>query len=387
MERHHPERRCRGGGRALTTVLTVNTGSSSLKAHVVDAERHTVLAERSVSHPPSREETHALLDDLLDAQSRSGDGPVDVVAHRLVHGGSDLRSATRVDDGALRAAWRAAPLAPSHVPTALRLLEFTRERLPDLPQVLCPDTAFHAALPAEASTYPLPEEWRKRYGLRRYGFHGLSYQWAVQQATRLLPGGSDRLLLAHLGGGASVCAVRDGRSVDTSMGFTPLEGLAMTTRSGSIDPGLLLWLLTKDEPMSAADLAEGLYHRSGLLGLSGGRSADTRDLVRAAEDGEEASALALAVFAHRAARELAACATSLDRVDALVFTGEIGWDQPEVRTAICTRLALLGVPDRLTGNRPDDGLLSPADADVPVLVVQAREELSLASEAVAALER
>ncbi|WP_311770133.1 acetate/propionate family kinase [Actinoalloteichus hoggarensis] len=366
-------------------MLTVNAGSSSLRVHVVDAERETVLAERGVTHPPSREETHALLDDLLGAQDRSGAGPVDVVAHRLVHGGAALRSPVRVDDGVLRAAWQAAPLAPSHVPTALRLLEFTRDRLPEPPQVLCPDTAFHAGLPAEAATYALPARWRDRYGLRRYGFHGLSYRWAVRQARRLLPGRSENLLLAHLGGGASVCAVRGGRSVDTSMGFTPLEGLAMTTRSGSVDPGMLLWLLTKDEPISPDDLSEGLYHRSGLLGLSNGRSADTRDLVRAAEEGDEASALALAVFAHRGARELAACATSLERVDALVFTGEIGWDQPEVRTAICARLGVLGLPGRLAGNRRDDGAISPADAAVPVLVVRAREELSLASEAVAAL--
>ncbi|AOS63034.1 acetate kinase [Actinoalloteichus hymeniacidonis] len=370
----------------MTTVLTVNAGSSSLKSHLVDAEHETVLAERTISHLPSREETHELLDGLLDEASHSG-VEVDAVAHRLVHGGSEVRKATLADEDSIRAAWQAASLAPAHVPAALHLLEYTRDRLPDRPQVLCPDTAFHVGLPEEAATYPLPARWRERFGLRRYGFHGLSFQWATRRAAALLPGAADRLLLAHLGGGASVCAVRGGRSMDTSMGFTPLEGLPMTTRSGSVDPGMLLWLLTKEDPLTSADLADGLYHRSGLLGLSNGRSADTRDLVAAAAEGDTASELALAVFAHRTARELAGCATALDRIDAVVFTGEIGWDQPEVRSAVCARLALLGVSDSLSGNRSNDGLISEQGAAVPVLVIQTREELSLAAEAAAIVRR
>ncbi|MDU0289816.1 hypothetical protein [Saccharothrix longispora] len=202
--------------------------------------------------------------------------------------------------------------------------------------------------------------WRERHGLRRYGFHGLSYEWALDRAAALLdrPAEGLSVLMAHLGGGCSVCAVRDGRSVDTSMGFTPLEGVPMSKRSGSVDPG--------------------------LLGLSGGRSGDTRDLVAAAgEDG--AAALALGVFAHRVRRELAAAATSLDRLDALVFTGEIGWDQPEVRADVVAGLSLLGIPGDLVADPGGDGPVSPPDADVPVLVVRPREELQLCRATLAAL--
>ena len=254
-----------------------------------------------------------------------------------------------------------------------------------MPHVVCPDTAFHADLPAVAATYPLPAEWRSRWGLRRYGFHGLSYAYALRRAEQLLrrPAADLHLVITHLGGGCSVCAVRNGRSVDTSMGFTPLEGVPMSTRSGSIDPGLLLWLL-EDERLSREDLSDGLSHRSGLLGLSDGRSQDTRVLVDAAPR-DRAAALALDVFVHRVRREIAAEVTSLGRLDALVFTGEIGWDQPEVREGVCAGLAPLGVRLPVMGNRADDGPVSDPDAPVPVLVVEPREELAIAAETRAAL--
>jgi len=214
---------------------------------------------------------------------------------------------------------RVADLAPLHVPVALRLLDRMRERLPSVPHVLCPDTAFHAGLPDAAATYALPASWRSRWGLRRYGFHGLSYAWATRRAARLLDRDVAELqmVLTHLGGGSSVCAVNAGRSVDTSMGFTPLDGVPMSTRSGAVDPGMLIWLL-ESRRLSLDELADGLNHQSGLLGLSAGRSNDTRDLVAAAA-GDPAAALALDVFVHRVRREIAAAATSLDRLDAVVF--------------------------------------------------------------------
>ena len=224
--------------------------------------------------------------------------------------------------------------------------------------MLCPDTAFHAGLPDAAAVYALPGRWREKWGLRRYGFHGLSYAWALERTAELLgrPAAELDLVLAHLGGGSSVCAVSGGRSVDTSMGFTPLDGVPMSKRSGSVDPGLLLWLL-EDGRLTPAELREGLERSSGLLGLSGGRSGDTRDLVAAERDGDEQAALALAVFCHRVSREIAAAATSLGRIDALVFTGEIGWDQPEVREAICRRLRAArrraARPGRPRRRRPD----------------------------------
>ncbi|MFC7546526.1 acetate/propionate family kinase [Plantactinospora sp. GCM10030261] len=363
-----------------TTVLTVVAGSSSLHlGYVRDGE----VGERlDRSDPPGSPEAARDVQAFLDQH-----GAPDAVGHRLVHGG-DLVTTPRPVDDRLRAALDAlVTLAPLHLPPALRLLDQIRERLPDVPQVLCPDTGFHAGLPEHAATYPLPAAWRHRWGLRRYGFHGLSYAYALRRTAELLgrPAGELHVVLAHLGGGASICAVRDGRSVDTSMGFTPLDGIPMTKRSGAVDPGMLLWLLD-DDRLSLAELTEGLNRSAGLLGLSDGRSDDTRDLVAAAPD-DPAAALAMAVFTHRVRREIAAAATSLDRLDAVVFTGEIGWDQPEVRHDVCAGLRLLGLVPPIGGNRVDDGPVSEPEAAVPVLVVEPREELQVAAETEAALNR
>ncbi|MDP9865945.1 MULTISPECIES: acetate/propionate family kinase [Streptosporangium] len=359
-------------------VLTVNAGSSSLQLHLVQNGR--VLRTSHSEKSPDPAEAERTLSDFLDAAPEHG--PV-AAGHRLVHGGDAVRRPAVVDDEVLAAVRECADLAPLHVPPALALVEICRRRLPGIPHVLCPDTAFHADLPEPAATYPLPPEWRSRYGLRRYGFHGLSYAWTLGRASRLLgrPAETLHLVLTHLGGGSSVCAVRQGRSVDTSMGFTPLEGVPMSKRSGSVDPGMLLWLLSGSR-LSLEELREGLEHRSGLLGLSDGRSGDTRDLVNA---GDHASALALEVFAHRVAREIAAAATSLGRLDALVFTGEIGWDQPEVREAVCRRLGLLGVEPPVRADLDADGAVSARGAAVPVLVVRPREELQLARDTLGAL--
>ncbi|GII31078.1 acetate/propionate family kinase [Planotetraspora mira] len=364
-------------------VLTVNAGSSSLRLHLIRDGR--VLRVAHSEHSPDPAKAERTIADFLGHAGEQDGGRVTVglVGHRLVHGGDAVLAPTVVDDGVLKAVRRFADLAPLHVPPALALVEAARRVLPSVPHVLCPDTAFHAGLPAEAATYPLPSEWRRRYGLRRFGFHGLSYANATGRAAELLgrPAGELQMVAAHLGGGSSVCAVREGRSVDTSMGFTPLEGVPMSTRSGSVDPGMLLWLLA-DSRLSLDELRDGLEHGSGLLGLSDGLSGDTRDLVASPEP---AAALALAVFAHRVGREIAAAATSLDRLDALVFTGEIGWDQPEVREAVCRRLGLLGLDPPVRGNLDVDGFVSAPGARVPVVVVETREELQVAREALAAV--
>ncbi|MCK2219020.1 acetate/propionate family kinase [Actinomadura sp. ATCC 31491] len=361
-------------------VLTVNAGSSSLRLDLVQggAVLDSAHAERAVDPSSAREELARFLGGHFDRDVRA-------VAHRLVHGGEVVRAPALADDETVAALRGVTSLAPLHLPPALALLEAAREQLPAVPHVLCPDTAFHAGLPEEAATYPLPREWRERHGLRRYGFHGLSYAWAADRVADLLgrPLAELELLITHLGGGCSVCALSGGRSVDTSMGFTPLEGMPMSKRSGSVDPGLLTWLLSAGG-LGVAELSEGLERRSGLLGLSG-TSGDTRELVAAERKGDEDAALALRVFAHRVAREIAAAATSLPRLDALVFTGEIGWDQPEVREAVCRRLGLLGVEPPALGERSDDGPVSAAGAAVPVLVVQVREELQLARECLRAL--
>lgn len=365
----------------MRTVLTVNPGSSSLQAHLISADTERVLDQMHVEHPPESTEAATELHNLL---FRVGDRELTAVAHRLVHGGPEVRTPTVVTDEVQQAVQATAALAPLHVPKSLALLRELRTQLPGVPHVLCPDTTFHNGLSEVAATYALPAEWRRKFGLRRYGFHGLSYAHAVRRASELLD--TDlrdlSLLLAHLGGGCSVCAYRDGRSVDTSMGFTPLEGTPMSKRSGSIDPGLLLFLLG-EAGLSLDEVKSGLYQQSGLLGLSSGRSGDTRELVAAARQGDQTADLALRVFAHRVARELAAAATSLYRVDALVFTGEIGWDQPELREAITARLGQLGIRPAVSGNREDDG---PAHVDgVPVLVVKPREELQLCRDALSAL--
>ncbi|GLW09676.1 acetate kinase [Microtetraspora sp. NBRC 13810] len=383
---------CLGRRRLMPrVVLTVNAGSSSLRLNLVRDGR-VVRSSHSEQAPDPDVARKTLSEFLGDGSSgflgngSSGDGPegkVAAVGHRLVHGGDAVRGPTVVDDEVLRAVRGCADLAPLHVPPALALVAAARSLLPGVPHVLCPDTGFHRDLPEVAATYALPAEWRARYGLRRYGFHGLSYAWSLGRAAELLgrPAGELHLVLTHLGGGASVCAVREGRSVDTSMGFTPFDGVPMSKRSGSVDPGMLLWLLSGR--LSAEELRDGLEHRSGLLGLSGGRSGDTRDLV-ASDD--PAAALALDVFAFRVAREIAAAATAgLDRLDALVFAGEIGWDQPEVREAVCRRLGMLGVTPPVTGNLDEDGFVSAPGAAVPVLVVETREELQLARETLATL--
>ncbi|TDD48867.1 acetate/propionate family kinase [Nonomuraea terrae] len=357
-------------------ILTVNAGSSSLRLDLVQGGSvlDSAHSERAADPGSAREELASFLGGHFDRDVRA-------VAHRVVHGGDLVPQPSVADDETADGLRGLVPLDPLHLPPSLALLEAAREQLPAVPHVICPDTAFHAGLPDAAATYALPREWRERHGLRRYGFHGLSYAWAADRASELLGRPADELdlVLTHLGGGCSVCAVSGGRSLDTSMGFTPLDGLPMSKRSGSVDPGMLVWLLSEGH-LSVEELAEGLERRSGLLGLSDGRSGDTRDLVAAERDGDEAAALALRVFAHRVSREIAAAATSLGRIDALVFTGEIGWDQPEVREAVCRRLGLLGVEPPVLGNRNDDGAVSADGAAVPVLVVQVREELQLARE-------
>jgi acetate kinase len=372
----------------IRSVLAVNAGSASLQVSLVrlgdDCPDGTVLAE------------HDSVEGALDGLAE----PPDAVGHRLVHGGDVVTRPAVVTDEVVAAVGRYAGFAPLHVPPALDLLATLRTRLPDRPHVLCPDTAFHAGLPESARVDALPAQWRERYGLRRYGFHGLSYAWALSRAAALLERDATelRLVLAHLGGGCSVTAVDRGRSVATSMGTTPLDGVPMSTRSGAVDPGVLLWLIDSAR-CTPADVAHGLERESGLLGLSGGRSGDTRELVRMAGDAGDprsaaAARFALDVFCRRVAAAVAGAATALDGgdggdgrdgLDALVFTGEIGWDQPEVRQGVCARLGVLGVPGELDGNRDSDGPVSRDGAAVPVLVVRTREELQIARETAAVL--
>jgi acetate kinase len=279
-------------------VLVVNAGSTSLKLHLVEDE---------------------------------GSSPVDTfvacdaVGHRVVHGGSRFVEPVVVDDEVKASIRELTPLAPLHNAPALAAIEEAQQALPDVPHVAVFDTAFHRTMPEEATRYAVPDQWLD-WGIRRYGFHGLSVEWAASQVR--VP----RLVVCHLGGGSSVTAVLDGRSVETTMGFSPLEGVPMTTRSGSIDPGALLYLM-REHGLSAHDLDHALEHESGLAALSG-TSGDVREL---AEDG-----LALGVYVHRVAAAVASSAAALYGLDAIAFTGGIGENSAVVRERVCERLRFLG---------------------------------------------
>ena len=338
-------------------VLVVNVGSSSLKHAVVDADSGRRLAggtERWESGDAPGRHAEALHTALGDV-SRG----IDAVGHRVVHGGTDFMGSVLIDGAVREAIADLVPLAPLHQRAALEGIDAVDDALPGVPQVACFDTAFHATLPAVAATYALPRAWTERFGLRRFGFHGINVQWCAQEAARRL--GAERarrLVVCHLGSGCSVTAVLDGRSVDTTMGFTPLEGVPMGSRSGSVDPGLLVWLLRAGVALDELD--EGLNHRAGLLGVSG-VSADLRTVLDAADRGDEPAALAFGVFVRGVAAAVAAMTTSLRGIDALVFTGGAGEGSARLRDGV------LGGVEHLA-------------AHAQTLVVAAGEERAIAAE-------
>ena len=327
-------------------VLVVNAGSTSLKLAVVDDDGAAQVIES--------------LADVPDA--------VGAVGHRVVHGGLRFRTPVIVDDDVERELESLVELAPLHNAPALEAIRSARLALPDAPHVAVFDTAFHATLPEEAYTYPLPLRLRDEVGIRRFGFHGLSVEWAASQVD------VRRLVVCHLGGGSSVTAVLGGRSIDTSMGFTPLDGVPMATRAGAVDPGILLHLLRIGA--GKGDLDRLLEHESGLLGVSG-----TSGDVRALETSDDPRAtLALVVFARGVAKWVAGAATVLGGLDALVFTGGIGENSPGVRAGVCERLEVLGVALDAEANataEPDCDVHAAASR-VRIAVVRAREELVIA---------
>jgi acetate kinase len=297
-------------------VLVVNAGSTSLKLHLVRGDESLAV------------------DDFVAAGA---------VGHRVVHGGRRFVGPVLVDAEVERAIEELSALAPLHNRPALEQIRRAREALPDVPHVAGFDTAVHRTMPTAASTYAIPERWREEWDVHRYGFHGISVEWVASQVE------AERLVVCHLGGGCSVTAVRAGRSVDTTMGFSPLEGVPMATRSGSIDPGALLYLL-REGLRTEEELAAALEHESGLAGLSGGGSGDVR----------EASPLAVDVFVHRVAAAVAAMAAACGGVDVLAFSGGIGEHAAGVRERIVERVRFLG--------------------EFRVEVVPAREELVIAAE-------
>jgi acetate kinase len=317
-------------------VLVVNAGSETLKLNVVE-----------------------------DGDSRevdSLDQDVDAVAHRVVHGGARFRDPILVDDEVRKEIEALAPLAPLHNPGAVRGIDEALQALPDLPHVAVFDTGFHATIPHAAATYAIPREWRE-WGIRRYGFHGLSVQWAAERVP--VP----RLVVCHLGGGCSITAVRDGHSVDTTMGFSPLEGVPMTTRAGSFDPGAMIYLL-RARGLGVDELDRALNFESGISALAGVRGMQAAEVAGTAE-----AELAIAVFANRVAGAAAAMAVACGGLDALVFTAGIGEGSARVRSEVCARLAFVSVELDEEANARGEGDRAISSGAVAVHVVHAREEL------------
>jgi len=357
----------------------VHAGSSTMKLSTVEDGR-LLRADTLVLGP-------APPDDAIAA--RMEDHPAaDAVGHRIVHGGTAFTAPVVMDPGVRRRLDELVDLAPLHLPSSLAAYDLAARLLPDLPHVACFDTAFHAGLDPCVSTYAIPVEWRRRWTLRRFGFHGLSHAWASRRAADMLgrsPLGF-RVVTCHLGSGASAAAVADGSSVDTTMGFTPMEGLVMSTRSGSVDPGLVLWL-QEHVGLPPGELAASLEHRSGLLGLAG--TSDMAAVLAAEGGGDPDATLAVAVYLHRLRGAIAAMAAAMGGLDALAFTGGVGEHAPTLRWRAAQGLEFLGIAldDRSNSVAEPDADVSAPGAAVHTLVIASREDAQIAEEVTRLLER
>lgn len=358
----------------VSGLLVVNVGSSSLKLDVVQDDESVTTSQHIDDWDGQTEPIATLLDEHHP----------DAVGHRIVHGGNTFDGPRIVDERVLVGIEALIPLDPLHQPRTLAGLRAARDAAPGLTQVACFDTTFHRTMPFEASNYAVPRHWIDELGVRRYGFHGLSHAYVARRAAELChrPLNELRIVSCHLGSGASLCAIDAGRSVDTTMGMTPLDGLVMGTRPGTIDPALVGWLCSQ-HGMSLPYVEEQLQRRSGLLGLAG--SADLADLL---QSDDSAAAEAAALYVHRLCGSIAAMTASLGGVDVIAFAGGVGEHVPEIRALVAARLAYLGMevdPDANTAARTDADV-SAAGSSVTCLVVTAREELTIAREVRSLLE-
>jgi len=360
-----------------TRVLVVNAGSSSLKLRVLAGD--DVAAGADLPAP------RGTADNAEIKAAIESFGPVDAVGHRVVHGGTLYAAPALATDEVRRRLETLSDLAPLHQPKSLAAMDAVRAVLPDTPGVACFDTAFHATIGDAAATFALPAEWRIRWTLRRYGFHGLSHAYASRRAAELAgvatPEGL-RVVTCHLGAGASLAAVKSGKSVDTTMGFTPLDGLVMATRSGSVDPGLVLWL-EEHAHTPSGELAATLEYRSGLTGLAG--TGDMREVLDRAAAGEPRAVLGRDVYLHRLRGLIAAMTAAMDGLDIIVFTGGVGENSAEIRSRTAAGLGFLGVQvdderNSGVGADGDDWEISPAGAPVRAYRIAAREDKQIAAE-------
>lgn len=387
----------------MSSVLVINSGSSSLKFAVIDPAAGSValrgLCERlgtdeaclrsgAQRRDLGQADHAAAIVALLDLLREHGlDRTLAAVGHRLVHGAERFTGSVPLDDATIAAITACNHLAPLHNPPNLAGVAAARSAFPELPQVAVFDTAFHAGMPPRAYRYAVPAAWYHEHGVRRYGFHGTSHRYVAERAREQLGlGPGHGLITAHLGNGCSACAVVDGRSVDTSMGMTPLEGLVMGTRSGDVDPGLFAYL-QRQLGLDAEAVTTALNKESGLLGLSEGRSNDMRTLLDAEADGDAAAGLAIEVFCYRLAKCLAGLTAALPRLDALVFTGGIGEHSAPVRARCLGHLAVLGLRCEASANAVDgrDTGGDIAADGTPILVIATDEEGMIAAETLAAI--
>ena len=392
-------------------VLVINCGSSSLKFQLINSDSEEVLAkglcerigiDGSLTYQPQGGEktktdkampTHTeAIQFVIDALTDDKTGVVKsldeigAVGHRVVHGGEKFASSVVITDEVMKAIEECNDLAPLHNPANLIGINACQKLMPGTPMVAVFDTAFHQTMPEEAYMYGLPYEYYEKYKVRRYGFHGTSHSFVSKRAAELAGKPYDQLktIVCHLGNGASICAVKNGKSVDTSMGLTPLEGLVMGTRSGDIDPAILEFI-AKKENLDIAGLMNMLNKKSGVYGLSNNLSSDFRDLDAAASEGNNPAAIALKVFAYRVAKYVGSYAAAMNGVDVIAFTAGVGENSGPVRADIMSYLGYLGIQldEAANDSRGEEVTISTPDSKVQVMVIPTNEELAIARETVA----
>lgn len=358
-------------------ILVLNRGSSSVKCYLYELERIpdqpiAPLWERKIEwkNIGNADSIQQALVKMLAGQK------IDCIGHRIVHGGKKYKTSVFINSEVKNDIRNLAELAPLHNLADLEGIEILEKLYPGIPQVAVFDTAFHHTLPKSAAIYPGPYEWVEK-GIQRYGFHGTSFQYCSRRAQWLIREPVSKMVVCHLGSGASLCAISNGKSVDTTMGLTPLEGLMMDTRSGTVDPGILLYLLKK---MTPDQLGKVLYEQSGLLGLSG-VSSDMRDILEKGDQGNERAQLSIDVYVHRLASMIGSMAVSLGGIEALIFTAGIGENSSLIREKVCERLFFLGVHlSKQQNNQREDLLISSPDSKVKVLVIHTQEAFEIARE-------
>lgn len=387
-------------------VLVINCGSSSLKYQLIDMDNEIVLAkglaekigldDSIFTHKASNKEKLRLdgqikdhkeaLDKIMSVLTHEKYGvikslkEIEAIGHRVVHGGEYYSSSVLIDDKVMEAVEKCIELAPLHNPANILGINACKNLLPGVPMVAVFDTAFHQTIPEEAFIYPLPYEYYEKYRIRKYGFHGTSHKYVSKRAATLLDKKVEdiKIVTCHLGNGASVSAVKNGKSIETTMGFTPLEGLAMGTRCGSIDPSIVTFI-QDNERLSTKEVDDILNKKSGVLGISG-VSSDFRDIEIKAEEGNTRAKLALDVFAYRVKTSIGACIAAMDGVDTIVFTAGLGENSPMDREKICLGLSYLGLEIDLEKNkvRGKETIISTPESKVSVLVIPTDEEMAIA---------